>query len=102
MTRMRAIWCCIWFGLMPWQVYQPICHYRSGYWRHAWLNVRQAWVWITFAESASARKFEREVNPSWAMVAKKMFRFTYPLADSPFYAHKYNDQGQTRREKGHE
>mgnify|MGYP003451633122 CR=1 FL=1 len=45
--RIKAIWCCLFYGLMPWWVYEQECHYKGdSYWQHLVMNVKYAGVWI--------------------------------------------------------
>jgi hypothetical protein len=74
-TRLRAIFCCLWFGILPSWVYEPVCHYRRGYFRHCKLNLQQVWVWLSFSEKASSIDFELEINRSWGFVFSKLFRW---------------------------
>lgn len=66
-ARYRAVFCCLWFGVLPWWVYEAKPHYDCGYWAHLWLNLRYAWVWITGMETPEDDEFERTVNarPNW-------------------------------------
>lgn len=74
--RARAIWCCLWFGLLPGELYEDRpCHYRPGsYARHVFLNLKTALLWIFWREPEDYHVFEREMNPSWKAVWKMMFR----------------------------
>lgn len=72
--RLRAIWCCLWFGILPWQLYQGESHYRRGYARHLYLNLATVLHWALWIEPAERHDFEREVNPSWRCVWDNMFR----------------------------
>lgn len=60
---------------MPWWVYEPRPHYRRGYIKHLWLNLKQMFVWATCTETELDREFERNINASWTFVLSKMFRF---------------------------
>ena len=73
--RIRAIFCCLYFGIMPSPVYEKRCHYRRGYWKHMYLNLEQILIWIFFRDTQSDREFEAEVNPSWSVVFGKLFRW---------------------------
>ena len=73
--RLRAIFCCLYFGFMPWQVYEPTRHYDGGYLRHMWLNIKQVFIWLTFRETSDDIDFEREVNASWSFILGKLFRW---------------------------
>jgi hypothetical protein len=65
--RLRAIVCCLWFGTMPWWVYEKSCHYQGmSYMKHLLLNYEQVLVWLFFRETEEDREFERKVNPTWA------------------------------------
>ena len=65
-TRTRAIFCCIWFGTMPWQLYESEKHYEYDYYSHLKLNWGSAWMWLTSRKiDKEELEFEHEVNPSW-------------------------------------
>jgi hypothetical protein len=72
--RVKAMWCCIWFGTMPYRVYEKTCHYRRGYLGHLKLNWGTVWMWVT---SGQVRKsfvdFENETNSNWIQIFKNMF-----------------------------
>ena len=64
--RLRAIWSCLFFGLMPWQLYERTCHYKGmSYTMHLTYNLRYALDWVCFRETDAEREFEKEVNPTW-------------------------------------
>ena len=65
--RARAVWCAIWFGVMPWWVYEDVPHYDCGYLPHLRLNLGYAWMWLRGCETDEDREFERTVNtrPNW-------------------------------------
>lgn len=68
MIRLRAILCSLWFGILPWWLYEEECHYRPwGYWRHLAHNLAYALTWAASRERDFDRWFEREVNirPRW-------------------------------------
>jgi hypothetical protein len=72
--RLRGIWCCLWFGTMPWRLYEKKKHYRRGYWRHLKLNWGTVWMWLTKRKvGKSYVEFENQINPSWKQVFKNMF-----------------------------
>jgi len=62
MVRLRAIFYCLKFGLLPWWAYEKARHYECSYWQHLLINAEYAWVWLTFREDASDRAFEAETN----------------------------------------
>jgi hypothetical protein len=66
-TRSRALLCCLWFGLIPWQIYERKRHYDGGYLGHLWLNIGYAFRWMTCREGAIDVLFEWRVNarPRW-------------------------------------
>ena len=73
-TRARAIFCCIWFGTMPWRLYEKKKHYRRSYLLHLKLNWGMVWVWLTsWKVDTDEIEFEQEVNPNWLSVFKNMF-----------------------------
>jgi len=54
MLRLKAILDCIYFGLVPYWVYEERSHYGDtvkDYFYHIKINARVAWAWITFKES---------------------------------------------------
>jgi hypothetical protein len=60
--RLRAIWCCLKFGLLPWWAYEKQRHYNCSYWQHLQINAGYAWRWLTFQEDEEDRAFERDTN----------------------------------------
>ena len=75
-TRLRAIFCCLYFGIMPWQVYEKDHHYKGmSYWNHLVMNLEMAWQWIGQLDTITQEEldFEREVNPSWTTTFKTLF-----------------------------
>jgi len=72
-VRARAIFCCIWFGTMPWRLYETKKHYRRSYFLHLKLNWRMPWVWLTSLKVDTEEiEFEQEVNPSWLYLFNSM------------------------------
>jgi len=61
-VRMRAIAHAIYFGVMPYWVYEQVKHYDCSYLQHLAINVRYAWRWITYQEDESDREFELKTN----------------------------------------
>jgi len=78
MIRIRAIFCCLYFGIMPWQFYErDKCHYEGiSYWEHMILNVKYTFVWLTCSETWEDVKFEKETNSSWKQVFYRSNRWT--------------------------
>lgn len=71
--RARAIFCCIWFGTMPWRLYETKKHYRRSYLLHLKLNWGSAYMWLTnYRVDKEDVDFEREVNPSWSYAFNSM------------------------------
>lgn len=63
MRRARAIYYCLKFGLLPWQLYESECHYAGwSYWQHLMINMELAWTWLSRQEDADLIEFERETN----------------------------------------
>lgn len=60
--RARAVWCCLWYGVWPWWMYERAPHYGCGYWAHLWLNLRYAARWVARRETREDREFELAVN----------------------------------------
>ena len=72
-TRIRAIFCCIWFGTMPWQLYEHKKHYEYDYLSHLKLNWKMVLVWLTSLKiDAEELEFEQKANPDWNSVYKNM------------------------------
>jgi hypothetical protein len=72
-VRLRAVWCCFWFGLVPWQFYERQCHYVGmNYIQHVMLNVELAIIWVTGKELHSDWEFEKKTNPDWCTVIRNM------------------------------
>lgn len=73
--RLRAIFCSLWFGILPYRCYEDKCHYAgTTYGRHLTLNLETAAYWLLFQEPEDWREFERQINPSWRAVWKDMWR----------------------------
>ena len=72
--RFRAIFCCLYFSILPWWIYENKKHYRRTYCKHIKLNFSQIKVWILSQETQEDIDFEREINPSWKKVFSNMFR----------------------------
>ena len=71
--RARAVFCCIWYGTMPWRLYETKKHYRRSYFLHLKLNWGSAYAWLTnYKVDKEDVDFEREVNPSWSYVFNSM------------------------------
>lgn len=61
--RTRAVACALWFGLLPWWLYERRCHYLGmTYGAHLWLNLRYGLAWATWRETAGDVLFEWDVN----------------------------------------
>lgn len=60
--RIKAIWNCLKYGLLPWWVYEKEKHYDSSYWQHLWINLTYAWRWLLWKETCSDIQFEKEIN----------------------------------------
>ena len=66
--RGRAIVCALWFGVLPWWVYERRCHHPGeGYLAHLVRNVAYALLWATWREDDGDRAFELLTNgrPPW-------------------------------------
>ena len=72
--RTKAIFCCLYFGIVPSWVYEPTCHYNRGYWLHLKLNFGQAMIWIKGQETKEDREFENTINKDWSFIRNKLFR----------------------------
>jgi hypothetical protein len=62
MIRIRAILKALYFGLMPYWVYEKVRHYECSYFRHLVINIRYAFRWVTYSEDESDRQFELKTN----------------------------------------
>ena len=74
--RIRAIFCCLYFGTMPWRVYEKECHYEGvSYLSHLWMNLETAWHWVWLTDEITQEyiDFEKEVNPSWSGTLNNLF-----------------------------
>lgn len=61
--RTRAVFCALCFGLLPWWVYEPTCHYAGeSYGAHLLRNLRLAWLWLTGRQRFGDVRFEVETN----------------------------------------
>lgn len=63
MKRLKAIYFCLKFGVLPFWMYEKECHYKGmTYFNHLVLNIKYALVWITFRETSEDIQFEAETN----------------------------------------
>ncbi|MGN6416161.1 MAG: hypothetical protein ACTHMC_01625 [Pseudobacter sp.] len=62
MIRIKAILYALYFGIMPYWMYEKERHYRCSWYAHLVINLQYAYRWITFRETHSDRKFERKTN----------------------------------------
>lgn len=66
--RARAIGCALFYGVLPWRVYERECHYApmsySDRRSHLWMNLQLAARWATGREAQDDREFEQAVNGS--------------------------------------
>lgn len=74
-VRIRAIASALWFGTLPWWVYEPKPHENYHSYSH-WLShlvndYCYVAKWITFRETDKDWEFEAEVNPA----PQRWFRF---------------------------
>lgn len=61
--RFRAIVCALWYGVLPWWLYERECHYSDmGYCAHLRLNLDYALKWMQGKQTYSDVRFERTVN----------------------------------------
>lgn len=61
-TRLRAILNAVYFGVLPYWVYENVKHYRCSYFEHLLINIQYALRWATFKEDESDREFEFQIN----------------------------------------
>ena len=73
-ARIRAIFCCLYFSILPWWIYEKNKHYDSTYFRHIKLNFEQIKVLLLKQETNEDLDFEKEVNSSWKKVFSNMIR----------------------------
>jgi hypothetical protein len=64
-VRARAIYCCLFFGLLPWWAYERHRHYDCSWWYHLRINACLAWRWLSFQEDDEDRAFETKFNPTY-------------------------------------
>lgn len=63
MFRPRAILCCLYYGLLPWRVYESRCHYAPmSYAAHAAMNLRYCLNYLRPRVDFGSRRFEIRVN----------------------------------------
>ncbi len=65
LLRMKAIFDCLWFGLLPYWVYEEEPHYGRGiknYLNHAALNYTLAKAWIKGKEDEEDRELAAKVT----------------------------------------
>lgn len=61
--RLRAIASALWFGILPWWLYESKCHYQGmAYRAHLWMNLKMTARWASFREDEEDRDFERSTN----------------------------------------
>ena len=72
--RIRAIFCCFYFSLMPWWIYEKKKHYDTHYLKHIKLNLSQIKVWLLKQETQEDIDFERETNTNWKKVLSNIIR----------------------------
>lgn len=72
--KLRAIFCCTYFSIVPWWVYEKEKHYERTYWKHLKLNWKQAMIWLTGKETEDDIEFEKEINPDWMTVLRNIIR----------------------------
>ena len=61
--RVVAICYCLFYGLVPWWMYEEACHHQGwGYWRHMWQNLLYMLKWVLFLEDEKDIEFEKSVN----------------------------------------
>ena len=71
--RARAIFCCVWFGTMPWWLYESKKHYEYGYFSHLKLNWKMVFVWLTNLKiDVEELEFEEKANPNWNTIYENM------------------------------
>jgi len=61
-VRLRAILCALWFGIIPWWVYEEERHYPEPYLEHLWLNLVYAAHWALGRQTLGDVRFELENN----------------------------------------
>lgn len=57
LLRLKSIFDCLWFGIMPSFIYEETCHYGDyGWYNHLKLNLGLAWKLITYQENPTYKK----------------------------------------------
>ena len=64
-VRIKAIFLSVWFGVLPWWMYEKKKHHKGGYFYHLKINLVYAKRWLLFKETEGDRKFEKEVNENY-------------------------------------
>lgn len=58
--RIRAVARGLFYGLLPWRLYERECHYAgNSYWWHLRENLRLALRWASWRETKEDRQFEK-------------------------------------------
>lgn len=60
--RIKAIYCALKFGILPYWCYEQKRHYKCSYIQHLLINTKYAFRWFTFRESENDIQFEKETN----------------------------------------
>lgn len=60
--RKKAIYNALYFGIMPYWVYEKEKHYSCSYFEHLIINLKYAWRWATCEEDESDKEFELRTN----------------------------------------
>lgn len=65
MIRIKAIWYCLKFGILPYWMYEKKKHYECNYFEHLMINIKMACRWALFKEDETDIEFERKVNKNY-------------------------------------
>lgn len=59
----KAILCALWYGILPWCLYERECHYEGWTYRqHLCHNLRYAWGWLTYDITPNYIRHELTIN----------------------------------------
>lgn len=61
-VRVKAIVCALYYGILPWWMYENKKHFEGSYLHHLFINIGYAAMWLFFMETEDDRRFEKLVN----------------------------------------
>jgi len=72
--RVRAVFCCLYFGVVPSWFYELTPHHSMSYLTHLRLNLGMIFIWVRGQDEDEDWEFESRVNPSWSGIFGKLCR----------------------------